>query len=118
MFSKLDVTKKNQFLEQTKVAREERAQEKYRDEAATKIQALVRGHLLRKKIGTDKRNDIDSLLETSHGPDEDYRPVFKPALEMYQIVRHFLFVFTEEKDQQVRDLTLLAKCIHNELISL
>ncbi len=41
MFSKID-TKKGQFLEQTKAARAERAQEKEKDKCALKIQ--VRRH--------------------------------------------------------------------------
>lgn len=38
MFSKVDSTKKNQFLEQTKALREERAQDKLKHDAAIVIQ--------------------------------------------------------------------------------
>lgn len=43
-------SKKGNFLEQTKAAREERAQEKRKETAATSIQAFVRGWLSRKRF--------------------------------------------------------------------
>lgn len=49
MFSK-SLTSKESFLEQTKAAREERALEKKRDQAAVKVQALVRGWLARQRF--------------------------------------------------------------------
>jgi ubiquitin-protein ligase E3 B len=49
MFS-ITESKKGSFLEQTKAAREERAQEKKRERAATVIQAHIRGWLARKKF--------------------------------------------------------------------
>lgn len=48
MFSSSD--KKGNFLEQTKAAREERAEEKKRDNAAIKIQSLLKGFVARKKF--------------------------------------------------------------------
>jgi ubiquitin-protein ligase E3 B len=46
-------SKKDGFLEQTKAAREERAQEKRRDQAATSIQAYIRGWLSRKRFAKE-----------------------------------------------------------------
>jgi hypothetical protein len=48
MFSSGD--SKGNFLEQTKAAREERAVEKKRDNAAVKIQSLLKGFVARKKF--------------------------------------------------------------------
>jgi ubiquitin-protein ligase E3 B len=50
MFSSSD--SKGNFLEQTKAAREERAVEKKRDNAAIKIQSLLKGFVARKKFRT------------------------------------------------------------------
>lgn len=41
MFGKVDAKKKNTFLEQTKLAREERAHERKREEAAIVIQVCM-----------------------------------------------------------------------------
>lgn len=49
MFHKTENSKCN-FLEQTKAAREERALEKKKDEAAVVIQANIRGWLARSKF--------------------------------------------------------------------
>ena len=49
MFKKTENTK-GSFLEQTKAAREERAQEKKKEWAASIIQAHIRGWLARKKF--------------------------------------------------------------------
>lgn len=48
MFSATE-SEKNSFLEQTKAAREERAQEKKRENAAIRIQAHIRGFIARRK---------------------------------------------------------------------
>jgi ubiquitin-protein ligase E3 B len=48
-----DASKKGNFLEQTKVAREERAQEKKKETSATCIQAYIRGWLSRKKFAQE-----------------------------------------------------------------
>ena len=46
MFSKVEAGKTTSFLDQTKAAREERAQGKHQDHAATKIQVIsLRGLL-------------------------------------------------------------------------
>jgi len=45
MFSKVELAKKAEFLDKTKVAREERANERQREVAAVKIQACHVWHL-------------------------------------------------------------------------
>lgn len=44
------VATKDSFLEQTKAAREERANEKKREQSAVKIQAVARGWITRQKF--------------------------------------------------------------------
>lgn len=52
---KAEESSKGNFLQQTKAAREERANEKIRREAATCIQALVKGWLARIKFANTIR---------------------------------------------------------------
>jgi len=50
MFTPANDSKKGNFLEQTKAAREERAYEKKRDNAAEKIQSFLKGCVTRSKF--------------------------------------------------------------------
>ncbi|KAK3084950.1 hypothetical protein FSP39_021947 [Pinctada imbricata] len=95
MFSKVDNKQKNQFLEQTKVAREERAQEKQRNDSAVILQAVVRGFLVRRRL---KNAEINDLLKIPTNPDEEYKAVLRPALEAYKTINRFFFTFKEDKD--------------------
>lgn len=58
MFSKVETKKKNEFLDKAKQARDDRAAEKHRDDAAIQIQALVRRYLVRCRINREIRFHI------------------------------------------------------------
>lgn len=100
MFSSLDHTKKNQFLEQTKAAREERAFERKREDAVIKIQSLVRGHLCRIKLQTQIRQELDLLLQIPQAEDMEYNPKQRPVIEIYKTLKKFLFVFNIKEDKK------------------
>ncbi|KAL5016325.1 hypothetical protein ScPMuIL_005914 [Solemya velum] len=97
---KVDAEKKNQFLEHAKAAREERAQEKHRDVAAVKIQALARGFMTRKKLRAEIRSEISQLLQIPENKDEEYKPQFKPALEVYRTIQKLFFLYHHEPVQE------------------
>ncbi|XP_064612255.1 ubiquitin-protein ligase E3B-like [Liolophura sinensis] len=100
MFSRLDTTKKNQFLEQTKSAREERAYEKKREVAATKLQAWIRGNLHRKHFKADIRKALDELLNVPSDAEQEYKPQLAPALGVYQLIKRLLFIYNYKEDTQ------------------
>ncbi|XP_014785402.1 ubiquitin-protein ligase E3B isoform X2 [Octopus bimaculoides] len=100
MFNSIDHTKKNQFLEQTKAAREERAFERRRDNAAIKIQSLFRGHVCRVKLQTQVRQELDLLLQIPQTMDIEYNPKQRPVLELFSALKKFLFVFNIKEDKR------------------
>ncbi|XP_055995388.1 ubiquitin-protein ligase E3B-like isoform X2 [Ostrea edulis] len=99
MFSKVNPTKKSQFLEQTKALREERAHDKLKHDAAIVIQARVRGFIARRKFHRDICREIDDILEVPTDPGADYKPKLKPALEVYRAIQKFFFVFDKDRDR-------------------
>lgn len=87
---------KGNFLQQTKAAREERANEKRREAAVTLIQACVRGWLIRTKLRKRKLDEFDSLINDL-GTDANN---LKPALYVYKIISRFLIIYKKERDQE------------------
>jgi len=86
---------KDDFLEKTKVAREERQQEKIKVESAIRIQSLVRGWLARlatKKIVLEKFNEVFPEIEEG----TEVRCT-RTALEMFHVSRLFLHIFNPLK---------------------
>lgn len=90
---------KEQFLEQAKAARIERAQERRRDQAASVIQAVIRGFLLRQRLRKEFRREFDSVLRDGEGEDPD-TPVATSALDVFLASRKFLFTFHPKVDKE------------------
>ncbi|KAG7198940.1 hypothetical protein KM043_015752 [Ampulex compressa] len=84
---------KGSFLQQTKAAREERAQEKRREAAITLIQAYGRGWFARRKLTKEILEEFDNNFL------KDRDAELKPALDVYKIISRFLYVFKRERDQ-------------------
>ncbi|XP_042146691.1 ubiquitin-protein ligase E3B isoform X4 [Ixodes scapularis] len=100
-------TSKEQFLEQAKAARIERAYERRRDQAATSIQASVRGFLARQRLRNEFRRRFDSVLGS--GDVEDVKLTSQSALEVFCAARTFLFIFHPEIDKE--RFERLCRCI-------
>ncbi|KAM7312029.1 ubiquitin-protein ligase E3B isoform X2 [Ixodes scapularis] len=100
-------TSKEQFLEQAKAARIERAYERRRDQAATSIQASVRGFLARQRLRNEFRRRFDSVLGS--GDVEDVKLTSQSALEAFCAARTFLFIFHPEIDKE--RFERLCRCI-------
>lgn len=97
MFSgQAEIKKKHQFLEQTKQARQERALERRREQAAVCIQADVRGFLTRQRLSREVRAEVDQLFP------EDVKSVTnRPlALDVFTVLKKFFMTFHEEDDHQ------------------
>ncbi|XP_075746500.1 ubiquitin-protein ligase E3B-like isoform X1 [Rhipicephalus microplus] len=90
---------KEQFLEQAKAARIERAQERRRDQAASVIQAVIRGFLLRQRLRKEFRQEFDSVLRDGDGEDAN-TPVATSALDVFYASRKFLFAFHPKLDKE------------------
>ncbi|KAF6203973.1 hypothetical protein GE061_002311 [Apolygus lucorum] len=87
-------SQKSAFLEHTKAAREERALEKKKEQAATKIQAVIKGWLQRQKYSRILIDEFDAEMPADANPGE-----FKPALHYYKIINRFLTVWKLERDK-------------------
>ncbi|ESO98574.1 hypothetical protein LOTGIDRAFT_201597 [Lottia gigantea] len=102
MFGSVD-RHKNSFLENTKTAREERAQERIRELSAVKIQCYTRSFLCRRKLQKNARDDLDRLIQlpdqNGEGEGVDYKPKLAPALEFFKTVRRFLFFYNQADDK-------------------
>ncbi|XP_064460486.1 ubiquitin-protein ligase E3B-like isoform X2 [Ornithodoros turicata] len=98
MFAQPNTSAKDQFLEQAKAAREERAQERKREQAATSIQACVRGFLARQRLRKEFRNAFDSILHNGDGDAANL--CSKSALDIFETTRKFLFTFQPDKDRE------------------
>ncbi|KAL1490105.1 hypothetical protein ABEB36_012846 [Hypothenemus hampei] len=96
MFHKTEDLKGN-FLEQTKNAREERALEKRREEAAVIIQAKIRSWLARIRYTQGILQDFDSLVPDL--PENYTKEDFKQALDIYQQGLRLLSIWNEERDK-------------------
>jgi len=90
---------KNEFLAQTKAAREERLLAASKNSSAIKIQGLVRGWLTRTKIRKMVELEIkETFPELEEGADIGKR--LKPSLETYKAAKKFMyFVGRKNVDQ-------------------
>jgi len=100
---------KNEFLAQTKAAREERLLLASRNTSAVRIQGLVRGWLARTRI----RKMVESDIRESF-PDPDEAATLKPSLEIYKAAKKFLY-FVGVKN--VEQFEILLKYIIKSLDS-
>ncbi|GFT97388.1 ubiquitin-protein ligase E3B [Nephila pilipes] len=97
MFEISSVSSKDQFLEQAKAARLERALERKREQAALTIQAYARGYFARQKLKDDIKKEFDkTILEFT----ESNR--LPSAIDMYKIIRRLMFVISEENEDRER----------------
>ncbi|KAK7074559.1 Ubiquitin-protein ligase E3B, partial [Halocaridina rubra] len=87
------------FLEATREAREERAAERRREEAAIKIQATVRGWLVRCAMDKKIREKFDLLFgnEPAHADQTTTLPL---AMKVFAEVTRFIKIFKMEKDKK------------------
>ncbi|XP_055959426.1 ubiquitin-protein ligase E3B [Patella vulgata] len=100
MFGRVD-PKKSQFLDSAKAARENRAQERERELAVIKIQAYTRSFLCRTKIKNSVRSELDKSLKLPfENEQEEYKPSLSPALELFKVIRKFMFIFDQKVDKQ------------------
>lgn len=97
MFSPTNINTKDQFLEQAKAARVERAYERKREQAATSIQACARGFLTRQALRKEFRDAFDSVLHNGDGDASSLSS--RSALEIFGTARKFLFTFQPAKDK-------------------
>jgi len=93
-------SRKNEFLAQTKAAREERLLAASRNTSAIMIQGLVRGWLarirIRKMVEMEFEDIFPQLEEASAGSQKK----LKPAIEIYKAARKFMyFVGVKNVDQ-------------------
>ncbi|CAH0555010.1 unnamed protein product [Brassicogethes aeneus] len=98
MFHKAD-NQKVSFLEQTKAAREERAFEKKRENAAIVIQSLVKGWIQRKKFSKIIIDDFDNAVPNVDTKSSE-KTKLKPSLQIYMQVKRLLIVFNKERDRE------------------
>ncbi|KAK4297692.1 hypothetical protein Pmani_029911 [Petrolisthes manimaculis] len=85
------------FLEATREARAERAAERQRDEAAIKIQASIRGWLVRVSQDRELRKKFDELFGTEPVTSEQ-TPFLPPAMDAFQEMTRFIKIYNYEKD--------------------
>eukprot|EP00092_Neocalanus_flemingeri_P010639 GFUD01011461.1.p1 GENE.GFUD01011461.1~~GFUD01011461.1.p1 ORF type:complete len:1075 (-),score=293.24 GFUD01011461.1:251-3475(-) len=90
---------KNEFLAQTKAAREERLLAASRDDSAIRIQGLVRGWLVRTRVRKMVELEFEKTFpEPGDGGDLGKR--LKPSLETYKAAKKFMyFVGRKNVDQ-------------------
>ncbi|XP_067137441.1 ubiquitin-protein ligase E3B isoform X2 [Centruroides vittatus] len=97
MFCHTNLSSKDQFLEQAKAARLERAQEKKREQSAICIQSHVRRYLTRLKLKSKIRKEFDEIFTEVR---ENDGKTSLSAYEMFKVIRKFLFILEEEEDKQ------------------
>lgn len=95
MFQKTE-SQKGSFLEQTKAAREERANEKKRENSLILLQAYVRGWYYRRKFTNQILETFDSLIPTTIEENVE----LKPSLDVFKAARGLLYVWKKDRDQQ------------------
>ncbi|XP_055603110.1 ubiquitin-protein ligase E3B [Uranotaenia lowii] len=95
MFGKTNETKKESFLEQTKAAREERANERAleekRDRAIVLLQRCIRGWMARVRFRRMILEEFDDLLPPVTNPAKDIE--LKSSLQIYHAASHFLLLW-------------------------
>ncbi|KAL7986594.1 hypothetical protein Chor_012877 [Crotalus horridus] len=93
---------KAEFLDKARQAREERREQKEREQAAVRIQALVRRFLCRCRLQRKIRSEVDNFFHTSG-------PAKKTALSLFKISRKLLFIFKLPQDKE--RFEKLCRCI-------
>ncbi|XP_060881517.1 ubiquitin-protein ligase E3B [Metopolophium dirhodum] len=83
---------KMQFIEQTRAARVERANDRKREQSAILVQSLVRGWLVRKRTRNLILQQFDEMFENIND--------LKPAITVYLSVKKFLTYWDEKRDRQ------------------
>ncbi|KAH9492187.1 Ubiquitin-protein ligase E3B [Bulinus truncatus] len=111
MFSKSG-SEKSKFLEQAKAARQERAQEREREDAAIHIQATMRGFLVRQRIKKSFKEELDAFLQAPPPEsDVEYKPSLRPAVDTYHLTKKFLFIHNPNSDLDRRRFEYLCRYI-------
>ncbi|GIY21738.1 ubiquitin-protein ligase E3B [Caerostris extrusa] len=97
MFEISTVSTKDQFLEQAKAARLERALERKREQATIVIQAYTRSYFARKKLQHDTRKEFDETIL-------EFTEVNKlpPSIDMYKVIRRLMFIVGEDSSDKER----------------
>jgi len=88
---------KNDFLEQTKAAREERLAEKVRDSSCVCIQSVVRGWLVRVKVKKKIEQEFDKAFPPLESNASTVVPAC-PSLKAYKIAKRFIYFIGCETD--------------------
>ncbi|KAF0751608.1 ubiquitin-protein ligase E3B, partial [Aphis craccivora] len=83
---------KTQFIEQTRAARIERANDRKREQSIILVQSLVRGWLVRKRTRYLILQQFDETFENIND--------LKPAITVYLSVKKFLTYWDEKRDRQ------------------
>ncbi|XP_012282275.1 ubiquitin-protein ligase E3B isoform X2 [Orussus abietinus] len=94
---KAEESSKDSFLQQTKAAREERANEQRREGAVIRIQANIRGWLARIKFTKSILDEFDNNIPEDSG---NKGCELKSALYVYRVTSRFLIVYKKERDQE------------------
>ena len=97
----LGTSHKNDFLEQTKAAREERQAGKIREQSAIKIQAAVRGWMARLRTASITRDTFDKTFPPVTVTAVTDGSVIKPVgsvLKAYKAAKRFLLFVNVRRD--------------------
>ncbi|XP_064107613.1 ubiquitin-protein ligase E3B-like isoform X2 [Macrobrachium nipponense] len=86
------------FLEATREAREERAAERRREEAAIKLQTCIRRWLLQCSQDKKVREKFDLLFEKELAQSDQIAPSLPSAIDVFVQATDFIKIFKKEKD--------------------
>ncbi|RUS75046.1 hypothetical protein EGW08_017182, partial [Elysia chlorotica] len=112
MFSKVE-SDKQKFLDQAKAARQERAQDRHKEEAATLIQAIVRGFLTKRRIRKRIREELDTFLKIPNGQNDmaEYRPTLFSAVDTFHHTKKFLYFIDVKSEEDTKRFECLCRYI-------
>ncbi|KAK2176480.1 hypothetical protein NP493_662g01045 [Ridgeia piscesae] len=117
--------KKEEFLNQAKVAREQRAQVKSKEQGIVKIQALIRRYLVRCRLHRQICAEVDAMLQIPKDQEMEYKPTLRPATEVFPVINQFLFLLRAKNDPQRYEymckyilLSMNADSVKNSYVSL
>lgn len=111
----LTESQKNSFLEQTKNAREERALEKKRNNAAICIQSLIRGFLARKRFKQKILDDFDKIVTNFQSDNGDQ--TLSPNTEVFTVASCFLTLFQPSNLNQRDRFETLCRYVNKSVES-
>ncbi|XP_062543372.1 ubiquitin-protein ligase E3B [Armigeres subalbatus] len=110
MFGRTE-TKKDSFLEHTKAAREERANERAleekRDKSIMLLQKNIRGWLARTKFRKLILEEFDTLLPPVTNPAKDIE--LKPCLQVYHAASHFILQWKTDSPEKSTNFERLER---------